>query len=173
MPIDPVQLLCLASPGIAWWTREQIGGAWEIAWLIRERSAWVEKLGSQPEVEFRAGLFWEDGVGLLPVLVRVGPVSKRSVYETWVNEHAEGQSGTLATLAEQSRLAVHLYIHGGQFGRLLVVSNGLNDFARQALAQIATQPAWSLQAFEQARKYFYARHPEPWHLWQKLGQEDV
>ena len=111
----------------------------------------MKKLSSQPEVEFRAALLWEAGVGLLLVLVRIGPAAD-GVYETWLNEHAPGQSGTLATLAEQSRLVVRLYGNKSELERILVVSNRLDNFARQALAEIIARPAWTMQEFDQARE---------------------
>src|SRR5262245_55768861 len=96
-------------PGSALFVREQLGsGSWEIAWLIHEDSARLAKLGPGPEIEFRAGVFEEEPVVLVPVLVRVGPLARESLYETWVNQYAE-QGGILETLADQSRVAVHLY----------------------------------------------------------------
>ena len=146
---DTVTLLRQMPSGSTLWSREQIdGGTWEVAWLVREQSARLAKLGTNPEIEFRAGLLWEGGVGLIPVLVRVGPASNRLAYETWINEHAEGFSGTLATLAKQGRLVVHFYGNGCHLERTLTVSNDLATFAGQALNAIATRPPWTMQAFD-------------------------
>jgi hypothetical protein len=172
MNTDPLSLLAKMPPGSALIAREQIdGGNWEIAWLIREKSRRLAKLGQAPEVEFRAALFWEERVGLIPVLVRVGPASKVSVYETWINEHAEGSHGTLATLSDQERLVVHLYGDGCRLVRTMAVSNHLEDFARCASAEIAKQPAWPMQAYDQARERIYQRHATVWDLWEALGRK--
>jgi hypothetical protein len=122
-------------------------------------------------VEFRAELFWIASIGLLPVLVRVGPVSTRSLYELWIDVHAPGQGETLTTLAEQKALEANLYIDEGRLGRSLVLINGLQDFARGALAEIAARPPWTVQDFEQAQAQLRQQYPTPLDLWQPIGRE--
>ena len=171
MLINPFSLLRFAAPGTTCLIRQESGGGWQLVWFIREESDWVEQLGSQPDVEFRAELFSVGGVGLLPLLVRVGPISNRNVYEAWVDVHAPGQGETLATLAEQSSLEVNLYVDEGRLGRSLVIDNGLGNFARQALAEIAARPAWTVEEFDRACQQLREQYPEPWGLWQAIGQE--
>src|SRR5690349_14470380 len=102
MTFDPLTLLARLPLGSALFVREQLPmGNWEIAWLIRDDSARLAKLGPGPKLEFRAGVLEEEPVVLVPVLVRVGPPASESVYETWINQYAE-EGGVLETLADQS-----------------------------------------------------------------------
>jgi hypothetical protein len=139
--IDLPALLAALPAGSASFIREQGGGRnGQIAWLIREDSARLAKLGPGPEVEFRAGVFEEESVAGAG-LVRVGPSAGESIYETWVNQYAE-EGGILETLADQSRLLVRLYGGGCQLVRTLAVGNPLAPFARHALSRIAAaEPA--------------------------------
>jgi hypothetical protein len=73
---------------------------------------------------------------MVPILVRLGPPARESIYETWVNQCAE-EGGILETLADQSGLMVRLYGVGCQLAHTLAVRNQLAPFARHALSQIA------------------------------------
>lgn len=170
MTTDPLTLLARLPAGSALFVREELPKeGWEIAWLIREDSSRLAKLGPGPEVEFRAGVLEEEPVVLVPVLVRVGPPAEESVYETWVNQYAE-DGGVLETLADQSRLAVHLYGEDCQHVCTLAVSNLLQPFARHALSRIAaTADPWTMQQFDRARDKVYGRYPRVWDLWQTLA----
>src|SRR2546425_5775445 len=74
--IDPLEQLPVGS---ALLVREQIDppALWEMVWLVREETARIGRLGQNPAMEFRAGLFLEEVgrvlVAVVPVLVRVGP----------------------------------------------------------------------------------------------------
>jgi hypothetical protein len=165
-------------PGSALYAREQIdGGLWEIAWLVREESARLARLGKRPGVEFRAGLYLEAGrgreVALAPVLVRVGPFSRDSVYVTWVNEYAGGGGGALEALANQARLVVYLYGDRCRLERTIAVSNRLAPFARQALAKVSALPPWGMADFDAAREVLYRRYPDVGALWDALGEGEA
>jgi hypothetical protein len=174
MNAHSLTLLRKMPPGSALFARGRIdGGNWEVAWLVREESARLAKLGARPEIEFRGGVLEEGHVALIPVLVRVGPVAAESIYETWVNQHAEG-GGILETLADQAGLVIRLYGDGCRLVRTLVVSNQLQAFARHALDRIATFDAWSMEQFDRAREEVHGRYPQVWNLWQALtAMEDV
>jgi hypothetical protein len=173
MNTDSLAVLARMRPGSALFAREQLDqGPWEIAWLVREESARIAGLGPAPEIEFRAGVFEEGPVLLVPVLVRVGPQSKQAVYESWINQHAEGMGGTLETLADQPRLVVHLYGEGCGLVRTLTIGNQLATFAGQALAAIVGRPTWSMEAFDQAREQVYQQYPQVWDLWRALGKPE-
>jgi hypothetical protein len=170
MNIDPLAVLDAIPLGSALFVREHIGGgSGEIAWLIREESARLAKLGPDPEIEFRAGVLEEEPVVLVPVLVRVGPPAGESIYESWVNQYAE-DGGVLETLADQSRLVVHLYGDGCQLIDTLAVRNPLQAFARHALSRIAAAAdPWTRQQFARAREQIHGRYPQVWDLWQALA----
>ena len=90
-PLEHLEALRKASPGTAMHARvrRDESAPWEIAWLIREESVRISWLGESPEIEFRCALLLEpisEGepmtVGLVPVLVRVGPPTWEHIYET-------------------------------------------------------------------------------------------
>ena len=109
--------------------------------------------------------------GFFRCLCALGRPANCTVYETWINQHAPDQSETLTTLAEQRSLVVHLYIDDGRLGRTLVLINEIQNCWRQALAEIAARPPWSMQEFDQAREQLYRQYAEPWDLWQQIGRE--
>jgi hypothetical protein len=170
MNSDPLALLARMPSGTALCLRKQMGGgSEEIAWLIREGSARLAELGPSPEIELRAGILEEGPIVLVPVLVRVGSSAEESVYETWINHYAE-EGGVLETLADQGRLAVHLYGDGCEYVGTLVVRNQLQWFCRQALSRIAAAAhPWTMPQFDRARDKVYRRYPCVWDFWRALA----
>lgn len=172
-PTDAVSVLRAMPPGMALYTREQIDrGAWEVAWLVREETGRIEGLGPHPEIEFRAGAIEQDGILLLPILLRVGPFTADSVYETWMNAHQPERAGQLAIgdLAIQPRLVVHLYGDDCRLVRSLRVGNHLQVWARKALSRVTTDPPWTMSAFDEAREQIYARYTRVVDLWNGMGE---
>lgn len=166
---EPLTVLNQLPPGSAIYSREQIdGGAWEIAWLVREDTGRIQKLGPAPAIEFRAGGIEQSGVLLFPVLVRVGKDHRESIYETWINAHAVGQPNPLDTLLVQPRIVVHLYGDRCELVRTLQVTNLLQPFPRQALDKLSEYPPWSMSAFDRARELTYRDWPDVSALWQAL-----
>jgi len=106
---------------------------WQIGWLVREDDQRIAALGPHPDIEFRAGVLTIAGVDLVPVLVRVGPESRESIYETWIN-HRDGET-KLEILAAQPRIPVHLVGDAGDVTRSLGISNRLAPFAAAAIAR--------------------------------------
>ena len=139
---------------------------WEIGWLVREEDRRIAALGPHPDIEFRAGVLTIAGVDLVPVLVRVGPESTESVYETWIN-HRDGEQ-KLEILAAQPRIPVHLVGDSGHVARSLGISNQLAPFAGAAIERIG-EHAWSMAAFDAAKADAYQEWPIE-ALWRELQQ---
>jgi hypothetical protein len=165
-----LDVIRLRPPGSAIWSKESVDRmqTWELSWLVRETSQRIAGLGQSPEIEFRAGLIIEQRIGLVAVVVRVGPESPESVYETWINDHAPGLEDSLELLACQARLTVQLIGDTGQPERVLTVSNQLAGFARDAATEILGLPVWSMPTFDAAREYFCRQHPTVISLWNCL-----
>lgn len=73
--IDPRTGLATRPPGSALYTRARAdGGPWETVWLIREETARLTTLGEAPDVEWRAAAWDEQGLLVIPILVRVWDV---------------------------------------------------------------------------------------------------
>lgn len=123
-------------PGRAVFGRESIDrGPWEITWYLREETSRINALGEAPDVEFRAAGIDCGEVFVIAVVVRVGPETPESVYETWLNHYAD--PGTLPTIRDQERLVIHLIGDDGQHTRTLQIGNHLADFARSVLPKLA------------------------------------
>ena len=164
--IDPLNVLRQMPPGSALYSRELLSDRWEVAWLIREETKRINQLGKNPEVEFRAGIYEYDGVMLIPVLVRIGPETRESVYETWINIYQDGDGFKyLNDLFLQDRIVVHLYGNDCTLERSLVVSNQLQGFITAIIGLIEEIPPWPMSAFDAARKKLYNRYPDVLSLW--------
>jgi hypothetical protein len=145
-------------------------GAREVALLVRAESGRVARIGANPAVEFRAGLFTQPSTGtaLVPILVRVGRGEPEDIYEAWANEFGPGAAALLEALAAQERIGVQLYGDACRLERSLRVPNPLRAFAPAALAEVAGARPLSADAFHQARQAVYKQHATPWSLWRAL-----
>lgn len=168
--VDPLQVLRQMPPGSALYSREIISDRWEVAWLVREETVRIKKLGDNPEVEFRAGLIYQDGIALIPVLVRVGAGTKENIYETWINVHQpEDGLRYLRDLSTQDRIVIHLYGDGCKLERSLKVSNQLQQFMQEVLDLVKDTPPWSMLEFDEARERLYGAYPDVKSLWDYMG----
>ncbi|MCI0350607.1 MAG: hypothetical protein L0Z53_14380 [Acidobacteriales bacterium] len=147
------------------------GGAWEIAWLLREESRRIRHLGKEPPVEWRSGLIYQDGVLLIPVLLRIGKVAAKNIWETWTNHHQRGAESPLPLLAEQERITIHFHDRDLKPDRSIQTFNSLHGFFRMALEQLRGVPAWSMSEFDAAREQVYRQHPDVMELWRALRRE--
>jgi hypothetical protein len=170
-PVEPREVLQQLPRGAALFIPEVIDGPnRDVALLVRADSEDVAQLGADPLVEFRAGLFTPlaaGGVGL-PVLVRIGPVERGTVYEAWASEYGPGLSKLLQALAAQECLAISLYGDSYHVERTLRVPNDLRTFAREVLSQTGGMPRLSADAMHQARQAVYRQYPTARALWKAL-----
>ena len=156
--------------GSALYSRVHIdGSAWETAFLLREESRRVKHLGQEPPVEFRAGLLAEEGVLLIPVLVRAGRVAPENIFETWINVCQAGGNGPaiVADLASQERITIHFHDSATKAERSLQVYNSMRGFFGSVQQTVIVQP-WTMRQFDEARESIYGRYPEIRDLWQSL-----
>lgn len=167
---DPLVFLLERPHGSACYSRIQVdGGPWEVAWLLREEAKRVKQLGKEPPVEWRSGLIVQDGVLLIPVLLRVGKVQAENIWETWLNHHQAGAPSPLPLLAEQERISIHFHDRGIKAERSIQTFSSLQSFFRAALAQMDALPPWSMRQFDAAREVVYRQHPDVMSLWRSLG----
>jgi len=167
---DPLSVLRQLPPGSAIYCREIISERWEIAWLIREETKRISELGSNPAIEFRAGLCGRDGVMLIPVLVRVGPETQENIYETWINAYQNGDGlKYLMDLSLQDRIVVHFHGDNCRLERSLVVSNQLREFITKVIGLVKEAAPWSMSAFDSAREKLYMKYPDVLSLYDALN----
>jgi hypothetical protein len=173
MPLDEALTRLQQQPlGKATYARVQTeNGRWETAWLIRDEARRLTALGPTPAIECRAGAFDEEGVGVLPILMRFSHLEQSYIYDTCLDAaQVEGENVFLQDLARQDRLHFQLYDESGQLVRTLTTPNSLRDFAQGVLQRLgAYQPA-TQAAFAYARERFYANYTEVHELWQALAR---
>ncbi len=172
---DPARLLTAASPGSCIHARVALGAGspMETALLLRETSARIAALGPGPRVVIRVGLIEQDGVGLVSLLLRLGPEREdgSDVWECWINACAEGDHA-LSDLARQKRVVVLLY--GDRPGSLLwheraiASPNALRADFRRIAEAVATLRPWGMAQFDAAREAVYSRYSTPQALWEAM-----
>lgn len=140
---------------------------WQTGLFIREDRQHIAALGKSPTVAVRSGMFTEDGVALVAVLVQVGG----EVYETWLNYHQTGGGQQyFQDLAKQDRLPIIFY-GSRRRERSIIIRNPLKDLMASALEVLADAKPWSMSQFDQARERIYAQHPSVHALWRALGAQ--
>lgn len=169
--VDPLDVLRRMPPGSALYSREILSDRWEVAWLIREETKRIKQLGDNPEIEFRAGVIYQNNIALIPVLVRIGPGTHENIYETWINIHQpEDGFRYVRDLSTQDRIVIHLYGDRCKLERSLKVSNQLEIFSQNIAFLHGTAP-WSMSAFDTAREKIYEKYPDVVSLWNSLGRQ--
>ena len=176
-PIQPLDRATVSgiAPGSAVHARRRSpSGHWEVFWVVREDSQRIAdiSLAGVPEVEFRVGqLKCKAGggvVGLVPVLLRVGPTSWESVYETWIDEYDDATSGALETLVHQNRIVVEVYGDDAELELRLPLRNSLRDFARQTLGWVSRFQPWTHEQYVAGKQRVFRDLPDTWALWRDL-----
>lgn len=161
--------------GAAFFARQQLNdGPFQIAWFVREQVEWIEQLGPDPEVEFRASMrierLREYPVAVIPVLLRVGATGSVNIYETWINPLA---SAALELLICQRQIDVHLYGDHCHLVRSLSVPNTLQGFAEKALSTLSRLPYWGMRQFDTARSRICERYSSIEALWAMLEAAEI
>jgi len=164
--IDVEALIQAAPPGTMVYARfRPEGGKWETGLLIREESARIRRLGRNPVVEVRAGLFREGSVWLLAILLKAAG----ELYETWFNYcQPDGGEECLMDWTRQKTLAIIFYGDRGR-ERAISIRNPLADIARQALPVLRQAEPWGMAEFDAVRERLYARYPTVRALWDALA----
>jgi hypothetical protein len=165
-PTDPLEELRRSPRGTALFA--PVSG--EVALLVRADEEQLAQLEGHPEVEFRAGLFTlaDAGVVLIPILVRVGPEERETIYEAWGNDYAAGLDNLLQAFATQESIAVHFYSDGNRLAQTVRVDNELQPFASEAQRMSLGATELSEDAFHQARQAVYRQYPSVRALWKAL-----
>jgi hypothetical protein len=159
-------IICESPPGTCIYTLVQMPpDPEETAFLIREQSGIIADLGKHPPIQVRAGLFTQNGVTLLPILISISA----ELYEAWLNYHAEEYAQpALAALYIQDRLSFHFYDDRRRRIRSLITPNPHQAFWRTAVGELAPTAPWTPEDFETAREILYAKYPTMGNLWNAL-----
>ena len=83
MPDAVNALLQMYPSSIIYEHVEREDGSKEVVFGLREELKRMQQLGPTPDVEFRPGVIDEYWVMLMPVFIRLGPLSRESLFLTW------------------------------------------------------------------------------------------
>ena len=122
MLTDPVTLLRTMPPGSMLYGGVRLDeGEWETALYGKEERKFLKRLGENPTLDIRSGLF--QGPDVWPGVVMLSPVghTKAMLYESWLNWHAPEQQETIRRFATQERLVTFWYDEHMQLARTLAV----------------------------------------------------
>jgi len=166
--VDVEEVIMTARPGMAVFMKIKTGAGWEVAFMVREESARIPHLGR--EVILRTGLLKQHEVGLIPILLRLGP-EDQDVFETWLNFHAPDIFGRkdnhLEVLTKQERIPILFYGERGR-ERSIVVRNSAQQGFKEILQTVQHLSPWSMQEFNNAKLEVYSRFPTVKALWQQF-----
>jgi hypothetical protein len=170
--VDPQRLIALKPPGSAtfskveFFDREGRTSGWEVSFMVREESQRIPLLGRV--IEIRTGVIKECGVGLIPVLIALGP-SDHDIFETWLNFHAPRLDGSkndhLETLCKQDRIVILLYGESGLERSIQMTNSRLKPTWNAMLEKVSHMTEWKMKDFDLARDTTYRRFPTVRSVW--------
>ncbi len=169
-PVSPRERLSRSARGTFFFAPTHEEGEGAVALWVHSDSEQIDRLGTAPEVEFRAAVFTdpEGRVALVVVLVRLGPEEPENLFESWLDEASEATGGVLEALAEQESLEARLHGDDCRLERVLQVVNPLRAFAAEARRTLRGLRPWSADASHDARRAVYQQHPTTRSLWRAL-----
>src|SRR5436190_11623242 len=140
-------------------------GSKEVVFGLREELKRIKQLGPTPEVEFRPGVIDEYFVMLMPVFVRLGPLSRESLFLTWINAHEPEGMETLRLLAAQPEIRLELYAERAEPELSLTIPNPDQQFLANVILDMEAARPWTPQQFETAKVLLFQRRPTAMDIW--------
>lgn len=163
---DSVNTLLQMHPGSLMYDRVQNeDGSWEVVFGLREEPQRIKKLGADPEIEIRPGVIDEYRVLLIAFFIRLGPLSRDSLFLTWINAHEPVGLETLRLLSIQPRITIHAYYDRLEPEQTFSVPNPHQVFLTDTLTDIEAAPRWNVSQFETAQIVLYQRRPTAMDIW--------
>jgi hypothetical protein len=163
---DSVNALLQMYPGSMVCERVQSGDeSYEVVFGLREESKRIKQLGPDPEIEFRPGVISEYGVLLLPVFIRLGPLSRESLFMIWINAHDPEGMETLRLLGAQPQIRLELYSDRLEPDQVLTIENTNQVFLMDTLVDMEAANPWTNDQFEAAKMCLFQRRPTAMDIW--------
>jgi hypothetical protein len=140
-------------------------GSKEVVFGLREELKRINQLGPTPEVEFRAGVIDEYFVMLMPVFVRLGTLSRESLFLTWINAKEPDGMETLRSLASQQEIRLEIYAERTEPELVLTIPNPDQQFLSDVILDMEAARPWTAQQFETAKLLLFQRRPTSMDIW--------
>jgi len=137
----------------------------EVVFGLKEESKRIHQLGPDPEVEFRPGVISEYGILLIPLFIRLGPLSRESLFLKWIDPHdAEGKE-ILRLLGSQSHIRLELYDAQPEPDRVITIENPHRVFLTDSLIDAQAMRPWAPNQFEAAKEVLFNKRPTAVDIW--------
>jgi hypothetical protein len=165
MPDAVNSLLQMYPSSIIYEHVEREDGSKELVFGLREELKRIKQLGPTPEVEFRPGVIDEYWVMLMPVFIRLGPLSRESLFLMWINGHEPEGMETLRLLASQPEIRLEVYAERAEPELSLTIPNPDQQFIANVILDMQAARPWTPQQFETAKVLLYQRRPTAMDIW--------
>ena len=165
MPDSVNSLLQMYPSSIIYEHVQREDGPKEVVFGLREELKRIRQLGLAPEVEFRPGVIDEYFVMLMPVFVRLGPLSRESLFLTWINAHEPEGMETLRLLAAQPEIRLEIYAERAEPQLSLTIPNPDQQFLSNVILDMDAARPWTAQQFETAKVLLFQRRPTAMDIW--------
>ena len=165
MPDSVNSLLQMYPSSIIYEPVQLEDGSKQVVFGLREELKRIKQLGPRPEVEFRPGVIDEYFVMLMPVFVRLGPLSRESLFLTWINAHEPEGMETLRLLAAQPEIRLEIYAERAEPELSLTIPNPDQQFLSNVILDMEAARPWTAQQFETAKILLFQRRPTAMDIW--------
>ena len=137
----------------------------EIGMFVRATSDF-EILGTDPEIQQRAGLIKFNDVLLVVTMIKVTGLSEE-YFDVWWNYHTTEGPADFQRMAKQERLSVHFYDAGGRTFSV-DMENSFQKFFSDLSPLLAKSGSWTDVEFDRALRGFCAKSYPKDNLWQMI-----
>ena len=166
MTPDSINALLQMYPSSIVYERLQLeDGSFEVVFGLREELKRINQLGANPEIEFRPGVIFEFGVHLIPVFIRLGEISRESLFLTWIDAHDPAGMEVLRQLSVQPQIRLELYDSRPEPERTLIFENTNQVFLSDTVIDMEAAPRWTPQQYETAKICLFQRRPTAMDIW--------
>jgi len=165
MPDAVNSLLAMHPSSIIYERVQREDGSKEVVFGLREELKRIKQLGPTPEVEFRPGVIDEYRVMLMPLFVRLGVLSRESLFLAWINAKEPEGMETLQLLAAQPEIRLEIYAERAEPELVLTIPNPDQQFLANVVVDMEAARPWTAQQFETAKLLLFQRRPTSMDIW--------
>jgi len=173
--VDPISALKEMPCGSMIYARAVFSGFSDFVtyFAIKEDQRFLRKLGACPVLTVRTGLFFYNGVALVPFMVNING-SDDMLYESWINYFASGDTGKKAfdDLTKQDDIIFIFYDAQCNEKRKISIKNRVRGQFQLFCDIISTLDPWSMEDFNAEREKLYIDYPTPRELWRALEETE-
>lgn len=140
----------------------------EFAFLVKEKSIYINRHKHNPSVEFRTGLVNINGIWVVPFMILINR-DYDMLYECVFNYHqTSGGKEYLDVLERQDNIHIIFFDENNKNARNIRISNQIKDEMCEYNIRLSSIKPWTMEQFDYAKLKMYEMFPTPMVLWNKL-----